>query len=138
MRTLGRPLTPAEQRYVRERVARLRLRLEEHIFERMVQERPELRTAGKPVTAELARRGQEEARARLAVLPCESRCPAARVIRPASGGVAVHCAVEDQVLSSRSDPQSLLTFCMGAYESCPSWRLEKEQIAATGRSVEAA
>lgn len=135
IRTLGRPLTPEEQRYVRERVARMRLRLEERILEKMMDDRPEIVSAGRPVTAFLARKGQEEARARLELkAPC-SDCPAATVFRAVGAGMTVHCAVEDRPLSSATDPQSLLTFCLGEYEACPSWRAEKEALARTGHGV---
>jgi hypothetical protein len=122
--------TPEERRRFNRKVAEFRKRTADHLAERMAQQRPEVLTRGKPFLGNLMHRGQVEARRRLERtdgfrLAC-SDCPAAQVSREIDDGVRVECGVEGTTLSSRTDPQSLLTFCLGDYKACPSWVMNRE------------
>jgi hypothetical protein len=121
---------PDDRRRFNRDVAEFRKRAADHFVERQAENRPEVITRGKPFLGDLAQRGQVEARYRLErtqgfKLAC-SDCPAAQTSREVGGGVRVECRVEGTTLSSRTDPQSLLTFCMGDHQSCPSWVMDRE------------
>lgn len=87
---------------------------------------PEVITHGRPAAGIAIRRAQAEARTRLEARKGCSACPAAETLR-GTGEVVVICGVERGPVDSRTDPQSLLTFCFGDYKTCPSWRAEKER-----------
>lgn len=122
---------PAEQREFNREVAEVRKQAAVVLSERMVEQRPEVISRGAPFLGGLARAGQSEARRRLeqtrGFKAACSDCPAANVSRETSGGVRVLCRVEGTELSSRTDPQSLLTFCLGNHRACPSWVMERER-----------
>lgn len=130
VRSIGRPLTVEEKKTVTDQAAKLRARLAEVLSDRMIGGRPELVSKGKPVGGELTKRGLDEARTRLErkreFREACSECPAATVFRQVGDAVSVLCNVEGSLLSSRTDPQSVLTFCMGDYLSCPTWIAGKE------------
>lgn len=140
IRSAGRALTPDENERLAKHTAGLRQRLAAYFTERMVMDRPEVVSRGAPVSGDAAQRGLEEARARLAARPCASGCPAAQMLHPVDGSVSLRCGVEGTVLSSKSDPQSLLSFCIGAdgdnaHEFCPTWQAAREAEFA-GRQIE--
>lgn len=63
-------------------------------------------------------------------------CPAGDGVGETPKGSACRCRVEeDNLLTTGEDPSSLLKFCLGRYQSCPTWRTEKERIWARKRSV---
>lgn len=134
IRQVGRPLTPDEDRAAKRETQKIRERLASAMTDELIVNRPEVVSHGKPGAGLEAHRGLEEARARLerteGFKTACANCPAAQVTRSALGGIAIHCRVEDTRLTSRQDPQSVLSFCVGDYESCPSWMAEKEAIAA--------
>jgi hypothetical protein len=139
---LGRPPTEAEQRTIFERTAGLRQRIADWAARKLVVGRPEVRTHGSPVAGEAAKRGLEEARARLRenedFRKGRSRCPAAAVMSADPGRwITVRCGVEHSVLSSEGDPMSIATFCCGDHTRCPSWQAEREAGWA-GRRLEVA
>lgn len=141
IRELGRPLTADEERTVRVQASQIRQGLADAVSDRLIANRPELVSKGQPVSGAAAQNGLLEARARLHKTPgfksaCSS-CPAAEVSRRVDGAVVVVCRVEGTTLSSAGDPQSLLTFCLGDPQACPSWQAEKEAIAA-GRKLDVA
>jgi hypothetical protein len=139
VRSIGRSLSPDERAQVAEQAAGLRQKLADFYMERMVNDRPEVVSRGEPVSGDAAQRGLEEARARLRG-GCPS-CPAAQEINAVDGSVSLRCAIEGSILSSKSDPQSLLTFCVGvtpgAYQGCPTWMSQREAELA-GRQLEGA
>lgn len=141
IRSVGRELTDEENERVAALTAPLRQRLAAYYTERMIGDRPEVVSRGKPVSGDAAQRGLEEARSLLAARPCASACPAAQMLHPVDGSVALRCAIEGTSLSSKTDPQSLLTFCIGtsenAHEVCPTWQTHREAEAA-GREFEGA
>lgn len=139
IRSLGRPLTPEELLEVNVTTARIRAGIAQRMVDRLIVNRPEVVSSGQPVAGTEAKRGQDEARARLHAKPefkqaC-SNCPAAQVSRRVDGAVIVRCQVEGSTLSSAEDPQSVLTFCLGDHQACPSWMAEKEAIAAGRRTA---
>lgn len=134
VRSLGRPPSAEEEREIRKEARAIREGLADSMMQQLIHDRPEVISRGKPHSGEAAQRGQNEARSRLHDKPefkdaC-SRCPAAAVTQRVDGEVSVVCGVEGTVLSSATDPQSVLTFCMGDHLGCPSWQAEKEAIAA--------
>jgi hypothetical protein len=54
-------------------------------------------------------------------------CPAGCVAR-AGGGVL--CRIEGDVIDARLNPLSVGDFCLGDYQSCPTWRAHKNAISA--------
>lgn len=142
VRAVGRELTPEENERLAKVSGPLRQRLADYFTNRMIHEgRPEVVSRGTPITGDAAQRGLEEARTRLATRPCESLCPAAEMLHPVDGSVALRCAIEGTLLSSKSAPQSLLTFCIGtsegSHEMCPTWVAHRE-AERTGRKLEGA
>lgn len=131
VRSLNRPLTPDERRSVTERVARVRERVADHYARHLMDNRPEVVSRGRPVAARAAKQGQDEARRRLRgqrqYRECSSDCPAATAYKT-DRGLTVRCGVERTRLSEASDPQSLLTFCLGDYRACPTWRAERQRF----------
>lgn len=142
IRSLGRPLTAEEEREVHVQTAQIRQGIADAMVDRLITNRPELVSRGQPLSGVAAQRGQVEARARLhqtaGFKGACSACPAASVSRRVDGAVVVVCRVEDTELSSSSDPQSMLTFCLGNHLECPSWQAEKEAMAAGKRGALAA
>jgi hypothetical protein len=142
VRSLGRPLSEDERRTVGAKARLLREQIAGSYQRDLVERRSEVLTHGRPAAAFAARRGQDEARRRIAekVQGSGARCvgcPAADAQR-VDDGLLVHCRVEGSVLSSRTDPQSVLSFCAGDYRLCPSWRAEREaERAGRGSLVEA-
>jgi hypothetical protein len=134
VRDLGRPLTPSEALEVETATAKVRGILAQHMVRKLIDNRPEVISRGKPQAGDAAHRGLEEARRRLGendrAKGCRSDCPAATVTRATGVGVLVDCAIEGTRLSTETDPQSTLTFCFGEYTACPSWQIEKEREAA--------
>lgn len=130
VRSLGRPLTHEERLHLTEEVGKIRAAVADEMAARM--ERPEVVSNGRPRSSMSAKRGLDEARHRLRARPqfqaaC-SDCPAAQT-SAAGGEVVVRCGVEKTRLSSATSPQSLLTFCLGDYTACPSWRAERKRLA---------
>lgn len=121
---------PDVRRGIEAKAAEIRKQLADHLMVRMIENRPEVISRGQPISGAAAQAGQLEARTRLeatrAFKDACSDCPAAQVMRRVDGGVNVRCGVEHTLLSSASDPQSLLTFCMGDHEVCPSWRAQRD------------
>jgi hypothetical protein len=126
IRSLGRAPTPEEAEEFQREAAEIRQGVADAMVERLIVNRPEVLTHGRPASAEAARRGLDEARARLRERRPESRCPAASLTPAIGGGFVVLCGVEDSLLSSTADPQSILTFCCGDHLACPSWQASKE------------
>lgn len=135
IRALGRPPTAGEADEFRREGAEIRQGVADAMVERLVRDRPEVLTHGRPAAAVAARRGLAEARSRLRLNGSESRCPAATVTPAIADGFVVACGVEGSRLSSVSDPQSILTFCCGDHLACPSWQASKEAEWA-GRELE--
>jgi hypothetical protein len=139
---LGRSMTEQEEAAMFKRTAGLRQRIADWAARRLVERRPEVLTHGRPQAAEAAKRGLEEARARLRENEdfrrgC-SQCPAATVMSADPGRwITIRCGVEHSVLSSEGDPMSVATFCLGDYRRCPSWRAERESNW-SGRRLEVA
>lgn len=131
VRSLRRPLTEDERRAVGARARALRPIIAAAHERAMIEGRPEVVSRGAPVSGIGAQRGQEEARRRLAArvrakgAACVE-CPAASAHRTGGDELLVVCGVELSELSSRTDPQSLLTFCAGDYKACTSWIAERE------------
>lgn len=126
VKQLGRPLKEDEARIVRARAGELRETISAAHHADLVANRAEVISHGTPFISQAIRRAQDEARSRIEAVKTCSNCPAAETFR-GSGEVVVHCAVERSLVDSRKDPQSLLTFCLGDYTACPSWRAEKER-----------
>lgn len=126
VKRLGRPLRADEAQIVRTRAGELRETISAAHHADLVENRAEVISHGRPYISRAIRVAQEEARRRVTAIKGCSNCPAAETFR-GSGEVLVHCAVERSVVDSRRDPQSLLTFCLGDYTACPSWRAEKER-----------
>ena len=122
-----RALTPEEETRIFDQTAELRDRLARYMQRRMIDERPEVITHGKPVSGEAAHRGLEKARETLRELPTFQRrrppCPAANVL----GRGAVRCPIEHSTLDPHDDPMSLATFCYGNHQACPTWRAERDR-----------
>jgi hypothetical protein len=111
----------------------LRKRASEHLFDRLVEEREPLVSRGGPFSAEAVQRGLHHARGRLTESKACSDCPAAQMV----GDRMVRCAIERVVFSERSDPMTLLSFCLGDYRACPTWALSREMDwAGKGRQFE--
>lgn len=136
VREVGRPLTHEENAVVSQRAGEIRQRLANYMTQKLIEERPEVISRGAPVSGDAAQHGLEEARARLS--GCVS-CPAAQEIHPVDGSIGCRCQIEGSILTSKTDPQSLLTFCVGtrpdAYESCPTWMAARDAELA-GRPLE--
>jgi len=64
------------------------------------------------------------------VFDAQIECPAGEPIGETLKGSGCACHVEDNVLLSSTDPASLMRFCLGDYRICPTWRTEKDWIAA--------
>jgi hypothetical protein len=122
-----RALTPEEERRIFDQTAGLRQRLARYMQRRMIDQRPEVVTHGRPASGEAAQRGLERAREALRGRESFRRrrptCPAANLL----GGGAVRCAVEHTTLDPRGDPMSLATFCYGDHTVCPTWRAERDR-----------
>lgn len=59
-------------------------------------------------------------------------CPAGC---PARAGSGVLCRIEGEVIDGRMNPSSLMSFCLGAYKTCPTWIADKDAIAAGRRGA---
>lgn len=57
-------------------------------------------------------------------------CPAGQPIHGGVEGTACQCTIEGEPITAAKDPSSLQAFCMGAYDLCPTWRFEKDRLAA--------
>lgn len=51
-------------------------------------------------------------------------CPAGSIV----GDASVVCGIEHGVIDGRHSPESVEGFCCGDFQSCPSWRMEKERV----------
>ena len=138
--SLGRSLTSREEQELFDTTAGLRQRIADWTARKMFERRPEVRSHGTPVAGAAAKRGLEEARARLRQsegFKKRQRCPAADVLTEDPDRFALRCGVEGTVLSAAGDPMSVHTFCVGDHTRCPSWRAEREANWA-GRKLEVA
>ena len=52
------------------------------------------------------------------------RCPAGTLV----GDDGCLCAIERGVIVGRRNPTSIEAFCLGEFETCPTWRAEKERV----------
>lgn len=71
---------------------------------------------------------------RRALTTTDLSCPAASLVN----GERVRCGVEESILVAQTDPSTIDAFCTGCYEDCPSWRKEKEAVAARKKGALAA
>lgn len=55
-------------------------------------------------------------------------CPAGTPIYETARGSGCRCAIEQNTLTAKDDPQSLVSFCFSAYVFCATWREEKLRI----------
>lgn len=118
--TLGSNITPGDRRRLEKRAADVRARASEYLYDRMIAEKEPVMSRGGPASSAEVQRGLQEARSRLRRGAC-SVCPAATMT-----GAGVLCGVERSVFTEKSDPMTLLSFCMGTYQSCPSWQTARE------------
>jgi hypothetical protein len=124
------PSSPAAQERFGRKLESIRRRLADHLVQRMIEKRPEVISHGRPTASKKVRQGQHEARTRLEqskrYREACSDCPAANVSKTVFG-LVVHCGIEGTRMTSQSDPQSLLSFCLSDdYTICPSWRTERQ------------
>jgi hypothetical protein len=56
------------------------------------------------------------------------RCPAGTPVFETRGGSGCRCGIEGTTLTAKSDPSSLVTFCLGEYHLCTTWEAEKLRI----------
>lgn len=55
-------------------------------------------------------------------------CPAGEPVAETSEGAACRCRIEHNTLTIRRDPTSLVSFCLGRYDTCSTWREDKHRI----------
>jgi len=53
-------------------------------------------------------------------------CPAGEPIGEALAGSGCRCRIERNSLLSATDPTSLVRWCLGDYDTCPTWQADKE------------
>lgn len=58
------------------------------------------------------------------------KCPAGAAIAETPGGSGCRCRVEHASLTATSAPSSLILYCLSrdGYQTCPTWRAEKDRI----------
>ena len=53
-------------------------------------------------------------------------CPAGSKIHGCPEGPACHCRIANELIGAAKNPASLALFCMGRYETCPTWKADKD------------
>lgn len=51
-------------------------------------------------------------------------------------GPAVECRIEDSEITAGTEPSSLVSYCMGNYTECPTWRADREHHLAQKRLID--
>lgn len=62
--------------------------------------------------------------------PDDITCPAGEL----KGSASCFCSIESGVIEGQINPATIENWCSGAYDACPTWRAEKERIAAGAKS----
>jgi hypothetical protein len=62
--------------------------------------------------------------------PDNPPCPAAALVSEAAGGTGCVCRVTRDLISSRRNPSTLVSFCFNSdgYRECPTWRADREEF----------